>query len=127
MAHSLDLLTSFNYHQWKEDMEIQLHSKGLYRVTMNTKTKLNSAAEKIKYGNKLDDTYGLLCLSISKYLLFHIIGLKTLKDIWDHLASLFDKQHDICIYQLENELISLNPGNFETMNEFFTKFIHLVL
>ena len=30
-------------------------------------------------------------------------------------------------YQLENELVSLNPGNFETINEFFTKFKHLVL
>ena len=28
---------------------------------------------------------------------------------------------------MENELISLNPGNFDTINEFFTKFKHLVL
>ena len=28
---------------------------------------------------------------------------------------------------MENEPISLNPGNFETINEFFTKFKHLVL
>ena len=30
------------------------------------------------------------------------------------------------IYQLENEIISLHPSNFETLNDFFTKFNHLV-
>ena len=30
------------------------------------------------------------------------------------------------VHQLENELISLNPSKFETMNEFFTKFKNLI-
>ena len=30
------------------------------------------------------------------------------------------------VYQLENELMSLQPSNFETLNEFFTKFKHTV-
>ena len=82
---------------------------------------------KEKYWNKLDEAYGFLCLSISRDLLFHITGLKTPKEIWDQLATMFDKQDELRIYQLENELISLNPGNYETMNDFFTKFKHLVL
>ena len=98
MAHSLDLLTSFNYHQWKEDMEIHLHSRGLYRVTMNTELEPNATVEKIKYWNKLDEAYGFLYLSISKHILFHISGLKTSKNIWDHLTTLFDKQDDLQIY-----------------------------
>ena len=52
--------------------------------------------------------------------------LKTPKDIWDKLASLFDTQDEMRVHQLENELISLNPSNFETMNEFFTKFKNLL-
>ena len=94
---------------------------------MNTTTQPNAVVEKIKYWNKLDEAYGFLCLSISKDILFHIMGLKTPKEIWDHLASLFDKQDDLQIYQLDNEMISLNPGKYETMNVFFTKFKHLVL
>ena len=31
------------------------------------------------------------------------------------------------VYHLENELMSLQPSNFETLNEFFTKFKHIVL
>ena len=61
------------------------------------------------------------CLTISKDVLFHITRLKNPKEIWDQLASLFDKQDDPRIYQLENELISLHPTNFETLNDFFTK------
>ena len=30
------------------------------------------------------------------------------------------------VYQLENELMSLQPSNFETLNEFFTKFKNIV-
>ena len=59
-------------------------------------------------------------------ILFHINGLKTPKQVWDKLSSLFDKKDDLRIYQLENELISLHPANSETLNDFFTKFKHLV-
>ena len=123
----MNLLTPFNYHQWMEDMEIQLCSKGLYRVTMDMEVESNHVVDKAKYWNKLDEAYGFMCLSISHDLLFHITRLKNPKEIWDHIATLFDKKYDLRIYQLNNELISLNQGNFETMNDFFTKFKHLVL
>ena len=73
----------------------------------------------------LDEAYEFLCLSISQYIIFHINGLKTPKEVWDKLSSLFDKKDDMRIYQLENKLISLHPTNFETLNDFFTKFKHL--
>ena len=78
------------------------------------------------YWNRLDEAYGCLCLSISRDILFHINRLNTPKQVWDNLASLFDKQGDLSIYQLENEMISLHPANFETLNEFFTKFKNLI-
>ena len=31
------------------------------------------------------------------------------------------------VYQLEIELMSLQPSNFEALNDFFTKFKHIVL
>ena len=53
--------------------------------------------------------------------------MNTPKEIWDQLASLYDKHDDLRIYQLENELISLQPSNFKTLNDFFTEFKYLVL
>ena len=47
--------------------------------------------------------------------------------MWEKLVKLFGKKNDLRAYQLENELISLNPVNFETIHEFFTNFKHLVL
>ena len=73
------------------------------------------------------EAFGLLCLSISKDLHFHFTGLKNPNEIWDNLVDLFDKQYDMMIYQLENELISLHPAKFETLNDLFIKFKHLLL
>ena len=58
-------------------MEILLRAKGLYIVTMAIEADPNAAAEKIKWHNRSDEAYGLLCLSISRDLLFHLDGLKS--------------------------------------------------
>ena len=60
------ILTLFNFFEWKEEMEILLREKCLYRVTMETKVEPNAVADKIKWHNRRDEAYGLLCLSISK-------------------------------------------------------------
>ena len=75
----------------------------------------------------MDEAFGFLFLLISKDLHFHVTGLKNPKEFWDKIVDLFEKQDDMRIYRLENELISLHPNNFETLNELFTKFKHLVL
>ena len=59
------ILTPFNFFEWKEEMEILLRAKGLYRVTMEIEADPNAATEKIKWHNMRDEAYGLLCLSIS--------------------------------------------------------------
>ena len=85
MASSVELLTPFNFHSRKGDMEIQLCPRGLYRVTMDTKEEPASVTDKARFLNKKDEAFGFLCLSISLDLLFHLSGLKTPKEIWDKL------------------------------------------
>ena len=96
-------------------MVIQLRSKGLYRVTMGTEVEPKSTVEKAKYFNRLDEAYGLLCLSISRELLFHIDSLTTPNEVWVKLESLFGKTDELRGHHLENELISLSPTHFETI------------
>ena len=55
------------------------------------------------------------------------MDLKTPKKIWDKLESLYRKHDDLRVYQLENELMSLQPSNFETLTDLFTNFKHTVL
>ena len=126
MASSVPLLTPYNFHTWKNKMETQLHSKGLYRVAMDTEVEPGSAIEKSIFLNKKDEAFGFLCLSIFDDLLFHLTDLKTPKQIWDKLEYLYGKHDDMRVYQLENELMSLQPSNLETLNDFFTKFKNTV-
>ena len=57
-------LTPLKLFDWKVEMVNQLRAKGIYRVTMGTEVEPNSAVEKENYFNRLDEAYGLLCLSI---------------------------------------------------------------
>ena len=121
------MLKHFNFFEWKEEMVIQLRSKGIFRVTMGTEVEPNFAVEKSKYFNKLDEAYGLLCLSILRELLFHLDSLTSPKEVWENLESLFGKTNELRGHQLENELISLSPTHYDTIHEFFTKFKSIVL
>ena len=79
------ILTPFNFFEWKVEMDILLRAKGLYRVTMETDANPNVAVEKIKWHNRRDEAYGLLCLSISTDL-FHLDGLKSPNEVWENLV-----------------------------------------
>ena len=100
MVHSVEPLSPFNYHQWKEDMEVLLCTKKLFRLTEETEAVLVLNHDKEKYWNRLDEAHGYLFSSVSRDLRFHIQGLKTPKDIWDQLASLFDNQDEMRVHQL---------------------------
>ena len=90
-----------------------------YRVTMETKADPNAAVEKIKWHNRRDDAYGLLCLSISRYLLFHLDGLKSPNEVWEKLVEIFSNTDEMRGHKIENELISLSPSSFESLQLYF--------
>ena len=98
MDSSVELLTPFNFHSWKGDMEIQIHSRGLYWVTMDTEEEPTHVIDKSRFLNKKDEAFIFLCLSISRDLLFHLSRLKTPKEIWDKLETLYGKQDDLRVY-----------------------------
>jgi len=94
---------------------------------MDTKEEPTHVIDKAIFFNKKDEAFIFLFLYISNDLLFHLLGLKTSKDIWDQISSLYGKHDDLRVNQLENKLMSLQQGNFEILNDFFTKFKHTVL
>ena len=49
MDHSVEPLTPFNYHQWKEDMEVLLHTKNLFRLIEETEAVPYLDNDKEKY------------------------------------------------------------------------------
>ena len=92
-----------------------MRSKGLYRVTMATEADPNAVVEKIKWHNRRDEAYGLLCLNIFRDHLFHLDGLTSPNEVWDNIQTLFGKTDEMRGHQLENDLISLSPSSFKPL------------
>jgi hypothetical protein len=116
------ILTPFNYFEWKPKIELLLHSKGLYRVTMGTEVEPTSAIEKSNYFNRIDEAYGIVCLRISQDILFHVDTCKTPNDVWKKLKDFLGKKDNLRGHQLENDIHALNPRYFETLQDYFYKF-----
>ena len=121
------ILTPFNFFEWKVEMEIISRTKGLYRVTMATEVEPNVATDKIKWHNRRDEAYGLLCLSISRDLLFHLDSWTSHNEAWEKLEEISGNTYEMRGHQIKNELISLSPNSFEFLQLYFFRFKALVL
>ena len=120
------ILTPFNYLGWRADIQISLHNKGLYKITMGREFEPLQYIEKSKFLNRLDEAFGFMCIHISRELLFHPEGIRTLKEVWNKPKSLFGKHDELRGHTLENELIALQLNKFEKIQQFFSKFKSLV-
>ena len=74
-------------------MQIALHNKGMYRMTMGREVEPQQYIEKSNFLNRLDESFGFMCIQISREFVFHLEGIRTLEEVWDKLESLFGK-HD---------------------------------
>ena len=108
-------------------MQVSLCKKGLFRMTMGREVEPQQYVDKNKFLNRLDEASSFMCTHISWDLLFHLDGLRTLKEAWDNLESLFGKQDELRGNILENELISLQPSSFESIQQVFRKYKSLEL
>ena len=108
-------------------MQVALHKPGLFRMKMGRETEPQQYVEKKKNLNRLDEAFDFMCTHIFRDLLFHLEDLKTPKEAWEKLKSLFGKHDELRGHILENEMIALQPSSFESIQQFFTKYKSLVL
>ena len=104
-----------------------MREKGIYRVTIETEEYPNVGVEKIKWHNRRDEAYGVFCLSISRDLPIHLDSLTYPNEAWDNIEEIYGKKDEMRGHQIKNELISLSPSSFESLQLYFTKFKVLVL
>ena len=90
-------------------MEDLLRSKGIYRVTLGTKSAPDEDEQKAKWENKNDQARGLIGMSISLDLRFHLDG------------------EDSPVKAQENELLTLDPSKFPSIEYCLSKFKTLKL
>ena len=93
-------------------MQVALHKLGMFRTKMGRETKPQQFVENNKLLNRLDEAFDFMSTPISRDLLFHLEGLRTIKEDWVKIESLFGKQDELQGDILENELIALQPINF---------------
>ena len=108
-------------------MQFSLLKLGYYRIILGRELQSHHPVEKNKFLNCLDEAFSYLCTHISRDLLFHLEGLRTPRESWEKLEYLLGKQDELRGHLLENELVSLHPNNFKTIEQFFTKFKSLAL
>jgi hypothetical protein len=72
-------------------MEDLLRSKGLYRITMRKETTPTDDDKKSKWDNRNDEACGLIGMSISPDLRYHLQGIDDPEAAWDKIESVFGK------------------------------------
>ena len=84
-------LTPLNYFEWKSKITLTLQSKGLYRIIVGTEVEPTNVVEKAKYFNRMDEAFGMICLSISRDFMFHFDTVSSPNGVWTKLGELFGK------------------------------------
>jgi hypothetical protein len=86
-----------------------------------------SVINKNRYLNRMNEDYGLLCVSMSPKFMFHIESCTTPDEIWTKLEDIFGKQDKMRGHILEVELNSLDTRNFDNIQDIFMKFKSLLV
>ena len=121
------ILTTSNYLDWRIDMQLALCKHVYHMMIHGWESEPHQPVERNMFLNHCDEALGYLCTYISRDLIFHLEGLRTPRESWEKLDSLFNKQDELRGYILESELVSLHPSSFDTIEKLFTKFKSLVL
>ena len=116
------IFDSINYFQWWSYIMDLLRSKGLYRISLGQETKPKGVDKAAKWENRKDQPCGLIGMSISPDLRFHIPELDTPNEAMKQLTKAFGIKNEIRSHQLQNELLTLDPNNFSSIEDFFSKF-----
>jgi hypothetical protein len=76
----------------------------------------------VKWINRNDEACGLIRMSISPDLRFHLQGLDAPNKAWENLEAVFGKHNIIRAQELENQLMILSPNDFPCIEDYFFKF-----
>jgi hypothetical protein len=103
-------------------MEDLLRSKGLYRITLRKETTPTNVDKKAKWDNRNDEARGLIGMSISPDLRFHLQSIDKPKETWEKIESVFGKHNIIRGQQLENQVLTFSPSDFSCIEDYLSEF-----
>jgi hypothetical protein len=103
-------------------MEYLLRSKGLYRITMGKEKEPTNDDKKDKWANRSDKACGLIKMSISPDLRYHLQEIDDPEEPWENIESVFGKLNIILAQQLENQVLTLSPSDFSCLGDYLSRF-----
>ena len=62
-----------------------------------------------------------ICLGVDDQIMYQLKKFSTSKEAWDTLKSLYDKVSDEDVFKIEDELISVDPKSFDSIQDFIIK------
>ena len=84
-----NILNNTSYFQWLSYMMDLLRSKWIYIIASGIESKPTDEEKKAKWENKQDQARGLIVMSISQALRFHILEIDTLDEVLKKLNTIF--------------------------------------
>jgi hypothetical protein len=103
-------------------MEDLLRSKCLYRITLGNEATPTDVDKKFKWDNRNNKAHGLIRMSISPNLRFHLQSIDKPKEAWESIESVFGKHNIIRAQKLEYKLLTLSPSDFYCIEDNLSKF-----
>ena len=76
-------------------MEDLLRSKGLYQITLGKEKAPTDYDKKVKWDNRSDEAHGLIKMSISLGLRFHLKEIDDSDEAWENIESVVGKHNTI--------------------------------
>jgi hypothetical protein len=83
--------------------------------------------KKVKWANRSDEARGLIRMSISHDLRFHLKEIDDPDEAWEKIESVFGKLNIIRAQQLENQVLTLSPSDFSCIRDYLSKFKTLII
>lgn len=83
-------------------MKDLFRSKGLYHITLGKELEPIDDEKKIKSENENDKARGMIGMSISPDLRFHLQGIDDLDEAWEKLEFVFGNHNIIRAHQIKN-------------------------
>jgi hypothetical protein len=103
-------------------MEDLLRSKGLYRITRGKELEPIDDEKKIKWANRNDKSHGLIGMSISHNLSFHLQEIDDFDEAWEKIEFVFGKHNIIRSHHIENQIMTLSRNDFSCIEDHLSKF-----
>jgi hypothetical protein len=108
-------------------MEDLLRSKGLYRITLGKEKSPTDVDKKAKWDNRNDEARGIIRISISPNLRYHIQDIDDPEESWEKIESVFGKLNIIRAQQLETQILTLSPSDFSCLGDYLSRFKTLII